>query len=91
MDFADDVGRAVVITGIPFPPRDDPKVHVLYYYYYNDVTPGVHNVDSVNANLIMHSSVKPYHIRTPLLGGACFSIPINIAQTTEFDWRLSPY
>ncbi len=26
LDFADAVGRAVVITGIPFAPREDPKV-----------------------------------------------------------------
>ena len=26
MDFADGHGRAVIITGMPFPPRDDPKV-----------------------------------------------------------------
>lgn len=27
LDFADINGRAVVITGLPYPPRMDPKVH----------------------------------------------------------------
>lgn len=26
LDFADNNGRAVIITGLPFPPRMDPKV-----------------------------------------------------------------
>ena len=26
LDFANDNGRAVVITGLPFPPRMDPRV-----------------------------------------------------------------
>lgn len=28
LDFADEFGRAVVITGLPYPPYKDPKVHI---------------------------------------------------------------
>ena len=31
LDFADNNGRAVVITGLPYPPRMDPKVHTVRY------------------------------------------------------------
>ena len=30
LDFADDNGRAVVITGLPYPPRLDPKVRTVH-------------------------------------------------------------
>lgn len=30
LDFVDANGRAVVITGLPYPPRSDPKV--MFYY-----------------------------------------------------------
>lgn len=32
LDFADINGRAVVITGLPFPPRMDPKVKLKMEY-----------------------------------------------------------
>ena len=36
LDFSDTNGRAVVITGLPFPPRMDPRV-VLKMEYLNDM------------------------------------------------------
>ena len=30
LDFADMNGRAVIITGLPFPPRMDPRVRILF-------------------------------------------------------------
>ena len=30
LDFVDANGRAVIVTGIPYPPRMDPKVMCLY-------------------------------------------------------------
>ena len=32
LDFSDNNGRAVVITGLPFPPRMDPKVILKMQY-----------------------------------------------------------
>ena len=32
MDFANNNGRAVIITGLPYPPRMDPKVCLLSIY-----------------------------------------------------------
>ena len=32
LDFADNNGRAVVITGLPFPPRMDPRIMLKMQY-----------------------------------------------------------
>lgn len=34
VDFADSRGRAVVITGIPYAPYKDPKVHPIIFIIY---------------------------------------------------------
>ena len=39
LDFANNNGRAVVITGLPFPPRMDPKV-VLKMQYLDEMRSG---------------------------------------------------
>lgn len=33
LDFADRAGRAVVVTGIPFAMKMDPKVFLFLYYF----------------------------------------------------------
>lgn len=39
LDFADINGRAVIITGIPFPPRMEPKVSGLVLHYETNMCP----------------------------------------------------
>lgn len=40
LDFADINGRAVVITGLPFPPKNDPKIQLKRNYLERNCTTG---------------------------------------------------
>lgn len=47
LDFADTFGRAVVITGLPFPPRMDPRVILKMQF-----------LDEMNANKTSKMKVR---------------------------------
>lgn len=59
LDFSDNNGRAVVITGLPFPPRMDPKV-VLKMKFLDEVKVqgGEVRFSSLCVLLRVHSSFR---------------------------------
>ncbi|XP_034733746.1 regulator of telomere elongation helicase 1 [Etheostoma cragini] len=66
LDFADSFGRGVIITGLPFPPRMDPRV-VLKMQFLDEMsrkkTPGAKEAfrfTSSNARAQLPSWVRPY-------------------------------
>lgn len=59
LDFADINGRAVIITGLPYPPRMEPKAGKLKQRRKSISTSTSSNVESSQAHVV----VARYHVR----------------------------
>lgn len=83
LDFADNNGRAVIITGLPFPPRMDPKVVLKMQFL--DESRGKLGFKVHKTSFMFKYSKKSWDQNTPVLA----SISL-IPDYPSFPYRLFP-